>query len=149
MVEASDYYDRDALHQADDERTFDLAATGLLRAVAEVATRAAELLPQNEDGASRPWTRNEAVLAAQVVRCSKLLRAYAHHFEQRQLEICNYLGRGPVETTIDLRCLLHFGTPELFQRFVAHSFRSDQNLQELIEASRPAQARCCRSKIGC
>lgn len=107
MVEASDYYDREALDQADNERIFDLAATGLLRALAEAVTRAAELLPQNEDGASRPWTRNEAGLAAQVVRCSKLLRAHAHHFEKRQLEICNYLGRGLVETTIDLRYLLH------------------------------------------
>jgi hypothetical protein len=57
MVEASDYYDREALDQADNERIFDLAATGLLRALAEAVTRAAELLPQNEDGASRPWTR--------------------------------------------------------------------------------------------
>jgi hypothetical protein len=59
MVEASDYYDREALDQADDERTFDLAATGLLRALAEEVTRAAELLPQDEGGGRRSWTRDE------------------------------------------------------------------------------------------
>jgi hypothetical protein len=135
VAEASDYHNRVALEQATDERSFDLAATSLVQALAETVAQAARLLPQDEQGESRPWARDEAVLAAQVVRCSKLLRAYAQHFEQRQVEVCNYIGRGLMETTIDLRYLLHFGTPELLQKCVAHSFRSDLSLREEIETN--------------
>jgi hypothetical protein len=120
-----DYYDRRELETADDERAFDLTCTRLLNALAKTVTQAAQVLPIDESGRTRPWNRDEAVLAGMVVRCSKLLRAYAQNFEQRRLEVCNYLGRGLVETTVDLRYLLQMGTPETFQRFVAYSFVSD------------------------
>jgi hypothetical protein len=134
MAEPTDYYDKQALEQADDERLFDLAYTELLGRVAEAVTQAAQLLHE-ENGESRPWTRDEAVLVGLAVRCSKLLRAYAQHFEQRQMEICNYLGRGLLETSIDLGFLLHAGTTELFQKFVAYSFVSDLRLKAEIESN--------------
>jgi hypothetical protein len=96
-VAPTDYYDRSALEQADDERVFDLADTKLLQRLGEAVTAAARLLPIAA-GEPRSWTRDEAVMVGLAVRCSKLLRAYADEFGKRRLEICNYLGRGIVET---------------------------------------------------
>jgi hypothetical protein len=128
-----DYYNQRELEQAEEERAFDLTCTRLLHSLAAAVTDAADLLPEDESGTNCPWTRDEGVLAAMVVRCSKLLRAYAANFEERRLEVCNYLGRGLIETTIDLRYLLHFGTSELFQRFVAYSFVSDLRVRAEIK----------------
>ena len=97
------------------------------------------LLPTDKGDSTRPWSRDEAILAAMVVRCSKLLRAYAQNFEQRRLEICNYLGRGLVGSPIDLRYLLRIGTPKVFQKYVAYSFVSDLKLR--VEIHRNIQAR--------
>jgi hypothetical protein len=89
----------------------------------DASAQTARLLPQGEQGESRTWARAEAVLAAQVVQCSKLLRAHAQHF---------------------------FGTPELLQNFLAHSFRGDLSLREEIETNIEARAASCsRSRTGC
>jgi len=102
-------------------------------ALGEAVTQAAKLLPDNDDR-SLPWTRDEAVLVGLLVRLAKLLSAHADQFEQRRLEVSNYLGRGLFETSTDLRYLVRFGTPELFQRFVAHSFTNDLKLRGEIES---------------
>lgn len=99
-----------------------------------MVTRAAAL-PPGEGDESRAWSRDDAILTGLAVRHSKLLRAFAQHFGQRQLEICNYLGRGVFETSIDLLYLLRHGTPQLFQKYVAYSFVSDLRLKAQIESN--------------
>jgi Family of unknown function (DUF5677) len=134
VADPTDYSDKDLLEQAEDERAFDLAFTELLGTLGDAVTQAAKLLRDNDDG-SRPWTRDEAVLVGLMVRLAKLLTAYADQFERRRLEVCNYLGRGLFETSTDLRYLVRLGTPELFQRFVAHSFTNDLKLRGEIESN--------------
>jgi hypothetical protein len=136
-MEAAKHFDRSALEEADEEEVFDRVAADLLDALSAAVLEGAELLP-TDDQEIRSWTHDEAICAGLVVRCSKLLRAYAAHFREQEFEICNYLMRGISESLVNLRFLLGFGTPEILQRFRAISFRGDKQMlvriQDEIEA---------------
>lgn len=131
-MEATGHFDRSALEEANEEEAFDQVAADLIDALSAAVTEAAELLPTDDEGI-RSWTRDEAICAGLVVRCSKLLRAYAGHFREQEFEVCNYLMRGISESLVNLRFLLRFGSPEMLQRFRVLSFRGDKQMLTRID----------------
>jgi len=133
-MNVDDYLNRHQLEGAATEEDFDRAAVDLLEAMVEEVTFTAQLLPAG-NGDSRPWNRDEAVCVGLLVRCSKLLRAYADHYRGQEFEICNYLMRGIIESLVNTFFLVRFGTAEMLQRFRALSFRHDKQVLELIKAN--------------
>jgi hypothetical protein len=133
-MRADDYFDRSRLGRATSEEDFDRAAADLLDAVVEEANLIAGLLPSDGEK-TRSWNRDEAVCAGLIVRCSKLLRAYADHFRAQEFEVCNYLMRGILESLVNAFFLTRFGTAAMLERFRALSFRGDKDLLKRIEGN--------------
>src|SRR5204863_4070074 len=83
-------------------------------------------------GEIRPMTRNEAILAGLMVRCSKLQHAILAAAEQERIELLSFGLRGITEAAVNLRYLLECGADQEFDDFVRDSLRVDKKLEERI-----------------
>lgn len=124
--------DFDGLTVADDEEPYVAAAFAVLRDVAVIVVVLASISRRTRDGRPNPLTRDEAVLGGLVVRITKLLHGLLGAAAQNRAEITNYFTRGVLETAINIRYLIQRDSLEAFEAFVAHSFRNDKRLLEVI-----------------
>jgi hypothetical protein len=51
------------------------------------------------------------------------------------MELLNFFVRGVVETAVNLRYLLEFGAPDVYDAFVRYSLRVDKQLHDRINAN--------------
>jgi hypothetical protein len=133
-VELFDYeVDAEALKRATDDRGFVEAGLDLLKEITQIIIVLASGTRMTPDDRGQHWTRDEAVLGGLMVRLMKLLVGFIEGATKHGGEIANYFTRGLLETAINLRYLIQRDSPEAFQAFVAHSFRNDKRLLELME----------------
>jgi Family of unknown function (DUF5677) len=124
-----------AAHASRDETPFDEASFYLLREMAEVMVVTASAEPQDR------WDIDDAVLVGLLVRCCKLVKGFLQHTVQHESELANYLLRGLVETSINVRFLAgnRHDDPGLTRRFRAHSFLNDKRLLATIDKNQAAR----------
>jgi hypothetical protein len=125
--------DQDALAAATKEEPFVDAAFELLKDVVHDVTILGNAGRLAADGTRVPFSRDEAILGGLVVRTMKLLHGFLHGAANQGEEIANYFLRGLAETSLNIRFLIRADSPEMFQAFVADSFRHDKRLLEVIE----------------
>lgn len=86
-------------------------------------------------GAPRPFTRDEAIVGGLLVRAGKLLHGLLDTAAKQRVELVMYYVRGIVEAAVNVRYLIKFGTPEVFDEYVRYSLRNDHKLRVEIEAN--------------
>lgn len=124
--------DEAALDRATDERPFTREAIACLEELSQSITVVAGLRRADAAGEIRPMTRNEAILAGLMVRCSKLQHAILAAAEQERIELLSFGLRGITEAAVNLRYLLECGADQEFDDFVRDSLRVDKKLEERI-----------------
>jgi len=125
--------DERELKSTADEEPFVDAGFELLKDVAHDVTILGHSGRLATDGTHVPFTRDEAILGGLIVRIMKLTHAFLHGASNQGEEIANYFLRGLAETSLNVRFLIHENSPEMFQAFVATSFRNDKRLLDVIE----------------
>jgi hypothetical protein len=93
----------------------------------------------DEDGQPRTLSRNEAILAGQMVRLAKLHQGLIQFCDPPRMELFSFLLRGAIETAVNLRYLLEHGTPDVYDAFVRDSLRLDKELHDRISAKASAR----------
>jgi hypothetical protein len=127
--------DEDALRSARDEEPFTRESFELLKELAQSVSIVACVLRVDASGQPREvMTRDEAILAGLMIRLSKLQHGLLQNCNPERMELLNFFARGIVETAVNLRYLLEFGTQELFDAFVAHSLSIEAGVRERVEA---------------
>lgn len=80
----------------------------------------------DSDNKPRLWTRDEAILGGLMIRCFKLMVGYLDNICQMRMEIADIIQRSLAETVINLKYLLTFKSPQLFEEYVTYSLRSEK-----------------------
>jgi hypothetical protein len=132
-VQLFDYeIDEAALVESNDDDAFVQAGLDLLKEVTQIVIVLASATRMTPENRGEHWTRDEAVLGGQIVRLMKLLVGFLDGATKRGGEIANYFTRGLLETAVNIRYLTQQDSPETFQAFVAHSFRNDKRLLNVM-----------------
>jgi len=126
--------DEVALAAATSEEPFAREAFECLTELAQSVAVTASIVPLDENGQPRGLTRDEAIVSGLMVRCMKLQFGLLSATSEQKMELLNLSIRSVVETAVNLRYLLEFGTSEVFERFVRYSLRTDKKLYEQIHA---------------
>ncbi len=126
--------DEAALAAATSEEPFAREAFECLKEVAQSVVVTASIVLVDEDGQPRSLTRDEAIISGLMVRCMKLQFGLLSAASEQKMELLNLSVRSVVETAVNLRYLLEFGDPDVFERFVRYSLRTDKKLYEQINA---------------
>ena len=112
------------------ESDFMVLASELLREVASYVSVAACTM-----GSAPAWTRDQAVVGGNMVRLSKLLRAFLDQTVQKRFETSTILSRLAFETIVNVRYLIANHCPDLVDSFVRHSLRHERRLRDKIQAN--------------
>ena len=114
------------------EDDFNGVAVELLIETGSYICVAANLLPKE----AHRWNRDQAILGGHLVRLYKLLSALLDQICQRRQEIAFIIARIAFECIVNLRYLIKFANdPEIFDLYVAHSFRQEKRLHDKIQES--------------
>lgn len=132
---AKTIYDRDKLIGAEDENPFMHLGVEFFKDLCKLASILGSTYKIDSNNNPRLWTRNEAILGGLMIRCSKLMVGYLDNICQKRMDIANIIQRPLVETLVNLKYLLTFSMPELFDEFVNYSLRSEKKFLEEIEAN--------------
>lgn len=105
--------DEATLLSATSEEPFSRESFECLKELAQSVVLTAGVQRLDDWGAPRPMTRDEAILAGLMARCNKLHSGLLDATAGRKMELLNFFVRGVVETAVNLRYLLEFGTPDV------------------------------------
>ncbi len=124
--------DDDALARATSVEPFAREAVDALDELYQSTALVARVRRIDHDGQPRALSRNEAILAGQVVRLAKLHEGLLSHCSPPRMELFAFVLRGAIETAVNLRYLLERGSPEVFDAYVRDSLRLDKHFYERI-----------------
>jgi Family of unknown function (DUF5677) len=127
--------DEQAFAGARDEEPFAREALALLEELLQSVKLVARVRWVDGKGAPRALTRNEAILAGQMVRLAKLHQGLLQFRDPPRMELFGFVLRGAIETAVNLRYLLEYASPDLYDAFVRDSLRLDKELHERINAN--------------
>ena len=115
--------DGQALERATNQKPSAHEAVAVLEELLQSVTLVARIRRVDHDGQPRTLSRNEAILAGQMVRLAKLHRGLLQFCSPPRMELFSFLLRGAIETAVNLRYLLEHGTPEVYDSYVRDSLR--------------------------
>jgi uncharacterized protein DUF5677 len=127
--------DEATLLSATSEEPFSRESFECLKELAQSVVLTAGVHRLDARGAPRLMTRDEAILGGLMARCAKLHFGLLDATAGRKMELLNFFVRGVVETAVNLRYLLEFGTPDVYDAFVRYSLRVDKQLHDRINAN--------------
>jgi hypothetical protein len=120
---SSQVVDDQALARATNEEPFAREALAVLEELLQSVTLVARVRRVDQDSQPRTLSRNEAILAGQMIRLAKLHYGLLQHCSPPRMELFSFLLRGAIETAVNLRYLLKHGTPEVYDAYVRDSLR--------------------------
>jgi hypothetical protein len=115
--------DDQALARATNEEPFAREAVAVLEELLQSVTLVARIRRVDQDGQPRTLSRNEAILAGQMVRLAKLHHGLLQYCAPPRMELFSFVLRGAIETAVNLRYLLEHATPEVYDAYVRDSLR--------------------------
>ena len=121
------------LEKTNNNGDFIYAGVELLKELAQYVNIISCITEVTDKGEPRGWTRNEAILAGLLIRCTKLLSGYLNAICDNRMEISNVLLRSIVETMVNLKYLLSFKSNQLFDDFVLYSLKTESKEYKRIE----------------
>jgi Family of unknown function (DUF5677) len=124
--------DDDALARARSEGPFAHEAVDVLKELLQSVTLVARVRRVDQEGEPRSLSRDEAILAGQMVRLAKLHQGLLEYCSPPRMELFAFVLRGAVETAVNLRYLLKHGSPAVFDAYVHDSLRLDRQLHDRI-----------------
>lgn len=129
------------------EEDFTGLAVDLLAEVGSFICVAACLLA----GGTKCWTRNQAIVAGNVVRLYKLISALLDQTCQKRRETTFIFGRLAFETIVNIRYLITFASPALFDSYISDILYATKNdcITASERTSRRAAARNSPSSGVC
>jgi Family of unknown function (DUF5677) len=130
----SEIVPKEALEISDTEEAFDLAAFRNLKELLQSTRVVSRLLRVDDLGRPRDLSRNEAILAGLMVRCTKLQEGALRVCEPQMMELLLFFQRGITESAVNLAYLVECGTSELYDAFVKDSLRVEK--ARLVEIER-------------
>jgi hypothetical protein len=86
-------------------------------------------------GDTRRWNRDQAIVAGNVVRLYKLISALLDQTSQRRRETTFIFARLAFEAIVNVRYLIEFSCPELFDSYIRHSLRHEKRLYDRIKSN--------------
>jgi Family of unknown function (DUF5677) len=132
--------DDDALARAASDEPFAHEAVAVLKELLQSVTLVARVRRVDQEGEPRSLSRNEAILAGQMVRLAKLHQGLLEYCSPPRMELFAFVLRGAVETAVNLRYLLEHGSPDVFDAYVQDSLRLDKQLHDRINETVKARS---------
>jgi hypothetical protein len=132
--------DDDALARAASDEPFAHEAVAVLKELLQSVTLVARVRRGDQEGEPRSLSRNEAILAGQMVRLAKLHQGLLEYCSPPRMELFAFVLRGAVETAVNLRYLLEHGSPDVFDAYVQDSLRLDKQLHDRINETVKARS---------
>jgi Family of unknown function (DUF5677) len=124
--------DEDALARATSDAPFSREAVAVLEELLQSTALVARVRRVDQGGEPRTLTRDEAILAGQMVRLAKLHEGLLAYYSPPRMELFAFVLRGAIETAVNLRYLLEHGSREVFDAYIHDSLRLDKQLHERI-----------------
>jgi Family of unknown function (DUF5677) len=121
----------DKLASFTSEEDFTGLSVDLLVEVGAFVCIAASLLP----GDTKRWTRDQAIVAGNIVRLYKLISALLDQTCQKRRETTFIFARLAFETIVNVQYLVKFATPDLFASYIRYSLRHEKRLHDRIRAN--------------
>jgi hypothetical protein len=129
---SSTVVDDDALARPRSDEPLAHEAVAVLKELLQSATLVARVRRVDQEGEPRSLSRNEAVLAGQMVRLAKLHQGLVGCCSPPRMELFAFVLCGAVETAENLRYLLEHGSPDVFDAYVHDSLRLDKQLHDRV-----------------